>query len=305
MSVNTRRSRLLEGTLPINPRTEDDGEEEDVAEESSSLLSPVTPQQSALPVAQCKLSRIFSECMSDLTGNPQQDPQIMFQSLDAWRKSLPGMMHMGESFEADVYFLSIQAMSYRFECILCRLIRRRWERSQNPDWGDWAKKRLRSAIFELDTITKRVLSRGTLLCFPISFISTIIALLALHIETALDPTETDLVHSMARISISQTMLVLTEGKEIPALKRALPLFEDIISKKRLFLVSNTVCDAPTQLQSEGDSFTDMYALPHTHVGTSLSQIEQWGDDQMLYGDYLGFEFLDQWQIGQLDFTRQS
>lgn len=136
-------------------------------------------------------------------------------------------------------------------------------------------------------------------------ISTIIALLALHIETALDPTETDLVHSMARISISQTMLVLTEGKEIPALKRALPLFEDIISKKRLFLVSNTVCDAPTQLQSEGDSFTDMYALPHTHVGTSLSQIEQWGDDQMLYGDYLEFEFLDQWQIGQLDFTRQS
>jgi len=108
------------------------------------------------------------ECMSDLTGNPQKDPQIMFHSLDAWRKSLPGMMHMGESAETDVYFLSIQAMSYRFECILCRLIRRRWEGSQNPDWGDWAKKRLRSAIFELDTITKRVLSSGTLLCFPIS-----------------------------------------------------------------------------------------------------------------------------------------
>ena len=45
-----------------------------------------------------------------------------------------------------------------------------------------------------------------------------IALLALHIESALDPTETDLVRSMAQISVTQTMLLLTQGKEIPAIK---------------------------------------------------------------------------------------
>lgn len=59
------------------------------------------------------------------------------------------------------------------------------------------------------------------------------ALLALHIESALDPDETDLVRFMARISISQTILLLNQGKEIPALKRALPVFEEILAKKNL------------------------------------------------------------------------
>ena len=57
-------------------------------------------------------------------------------------------------------------------------------------------------------------------------ITTMTALLALHIESALDPTQTDLVHSMNRISISQTMLLLGHGKDIPVLKRALPVFEE-------------------------------------------------------------------------------
>lgn len=56
--VNTRRSRLLENTSAIKPRTEDDWETEDVSAASSGLLSAVTPQQKALPVALCELSRI-------------------------------------------------------------------------------------------------------------------------------------------------------------------------------------------------------------------------------------------------------
>lgn len=136
-------------------------------------------------------------------------------------------------------------------------------------------------------------------------VTTIIALLALHIESALYPTETDLVHSMARISISQTMLVLTQGKEIPALKRALPLFEDILAKKNLYFVPpNSLGQVPTQSQSQNNSMADVYASPHTQVSVVPSQLEQCENNLSLYEDFLGFDLLDEWQIGQLDFGGQ-
>ena len=134
-------------------------------------------------------------------------------------------------------------------------------------------------------------------------VTTITALLALHIESALDPAETDLVRSMARISISQTMLVLTHGKEIPALKRALPIFEEILAKKNLYLVpANTLGQVPVQSQSQDNSMADAYASPHTQVSVVSSQLEQCENDPSFDVDFLGFDFLDEWQIGQLEFT---
>ena len=103
-----------------------------------------------------------------MTNKPQQDPHQMMHPLDAWRKSLAAKMHVGGNTGTDVYYLNIQAMSYRFECILCRLIRRCWQQSRHADWSEWAKQRLRSAILELDTIAMRVLASGTLQDFPIS-----------------------------------------------------------------------------------------------------------------------------------------
>ncbi|KAJ5965720.1 transcriptional regulator family: Fungal Specific TF [Penicillium waksmanii] len=240
-----------------------------------------------------------------MTNKPQQDPRQMLHPLDAWRKSLAVKMHVDGSIGADVCYLTMQAVSYRYECVLCRLIRRCWQQTQHADWSEWAKQRLRSAILELDTITKRVLASGTLQDFPISLyykerekwrandglasVTTIIALLALHIESALDPTETDLVRSMAHISISQTMLVLTQGKEIPALKRALPLFEEILAKKNLYLVPpNSVGQVKDKSMVDEDA-------------SLYSQAEQYENNPLLYDDFLGFDLLDEWQIGQMDF----
>ncbi|KAE9369874.1 hypothetical protein N431DRAFT_345215 [Stipitochalara longipes BDJ] len=303
--VNTRRSRLLENTSAIKPRTEDDWEAEDVSGTSSGLLSAVTPQQKASPVVHCELSRIFGQCLSIVTNKPQQDPRQMMHPLDVWRKSLAAKMHVGGNTGTDVYYLNIQAMSYRFECILCRLIRRYCQQSQHADWSEWAKQRLRSAILELDTIAMRVLASGTLQDFPMSFVTTMTALLALHIESALDPAETDLVRSMARISISQTMLLLTQGKEIPVLKRALPVFEEILAKKNLYLVPlNILGQAPAQSQSEDNSMADAHASPHTQASAVSSQSEQRENNPSFDVDFLGFDFVDEWQIGQLDFTGQ-
>jgi hypothetical protein len=92
----------------------------------------------------------------------------MMQPLDAWRKSLAAKMHMDGNTGTDMYYLNTQAMSYRLECVLCRLIRRRWQQSLHADWSEWAKQRFRSAILELDTIAMRVLASGILQDFPIS-----------------------------------------------------------------------------------------------------------------------------------------
>lgn len=134
-------------------------------------------------------------------------------------------------------------------------------------------------------------------------VTTITALLALHIESALDSAETDLVRSMARISISQTMLVLTQGKEIPVLKRALPVFEEILAKKNLYLVSHiNLGQVSAHSQSQDNSMADAYVSPHTQVSVVSSQLQQCENNPLFDVDFLGFDFLDEWQIGQLDFA---
>lgn len=119
------------------------------------------------------------------------------------------------------------------------------------------------------------------------------ALLALHIEAALDPMETDLVRSMARISISQVMLLLSQRREIPVLKRALPVFEEILRKKNLHLVpSNPSGQQPASSPHSG--VVDLYT----------SSLEQCEDFPSLDVDFPGLDLLDEWQIGQMDFTGQ-
>lgn len=164
--VNTRRSRLLEDTPGIKPRSEDDWEADDISTESPGLLSAITTQQKVTPVVQCELSRIVGQCLSTVINKPQQDPRRSMAPLDAWRKSLSAGLHVDGNAETDLYYLHLRALSYRYECILCRVVRR--QRARPADVIDWAKQRLRSAILELDTIVMRVLGCGTLHDFPIS-----------------------------------------------------------------------------------------------------------------------------------------
>lgn len=109
------------------------------------------------------------------------------------------------------------------------------------------------------------------------------ALLALHIESALDPAETDLVRSMSRLSISQTMLLLAQAKDVPVVKRALPIFEDILATRNL--QQNLM-----HSKQEGRSVS---------TGASV-HAEQYEADPVFNADLLGFDFLDDWQIGQMD-----
>lgn len=108
---------------------------------------------------------------------------------------------------------------------------------------------------------------------------------------------------MARISISQTMLVLNQGKDIPALKRALPIFEEILDKKKLYTTQPGILDqGPARSQSQDKTMAAASASTHVQGGLMSSELEQYENDLPFDADFLGFDFLDEWQVGQLDFT---
>lgn len=95
----------------------------------------------------------------------QQDPLQTMQPLDAWRKTLAAKMHVGDNAGSDQYYLHMRAMSYRYECILCRLISRQYK---TVACIEWAKQKQRSAMLELDTIAMRVLAGKNVQDLPIS-----------------------------------------------------------------------------------------------------------------------------------------
>lgn len=111
--------------------------------------------------------------------------------------------------------------------------------------------------------------------------------------------------SMSRISICQTMLVLNQGRDIPVLKRAVPIFEELLAKKSLHFVA-PVNPAPkiTHVESQGSwspDRGDAYAVPQAQTDSDLPSSHYWEQDSLLDMDFLGFDFLDEWQVdGQQD-----
>ncbi|RGP77145.1 cutinase transcription factor 1 beta [Fusarium longipes] len=216
--------------------------EDEDIEKMSDFLSPTNHQQKASLIAHCELAQICGE----------------------------------------VYLLEALTTSYRFECILCRLLRRgRWG-IRSEEVRKWAYGRFRAAILELETILKKVLVSDIIRQMPTTFITTITALLALHIESALDSSESDITQSMARISIQYTMLAINQIQDLPAIKRALPAFEMVLTKKRLYPPSISDVVHIESPEAEGDVGSDQFSF--------------------LGVDFSGFEFFDRWQMEQLEFT---
>jgi len=125
------------------------------------------------------------------------------------------------------------------------------------------------------------------------------ALLALHIETALDATETDLVRSMARISISQTMLLLDQGKDVPVICRALPAFQQILAQRSSLVllpaVDQSLMAAPSQAPAEGIP-SETGSLENSAVATAaFGGLEENFAPFEFDFDFLPRDFLDQWQ----------
>lgn len=113
-------------------------------------------------------SAIDGGILSAIAQDPSSDLQQLMRPLDAWRMSLPAQLQIANgSPNGDIYYIELQGTSYRYEATICRLLQRHL-RGVDAARSDWAKQRLRSAMFELDAITGRMLANGMLAKVPIS-----------------------------------------------------------------------------------------------------------------------------------------
>ncbi|KAH8738441.1 hypothetical protein BGZ61DRAFT_440039 [Ilyonectria robusta] len=297
----TRTLQLIGNDPQMRPITKNDWELEEIPVDFQSLLLPISNRQKCSFSLHCELAQIFGRLLSAITNDQEKDPRQLIRPLDAWRMSLAEKMQIrDQSSDGDMYYAELRGSSYRFEFVICRLIRRRWQ-SRDAERCEWAKQRLRSAIFELDAIAGRMLANGTIQDFPVSFITAMPTLLALHIESALDTSETDLVRSMSRISISQMMLVLGELKEIPVIKRAIPIFEMVLSKKSLSSAPHATVEQHMP-QTPADECTRNESNDQSRMQSGVLSFQDAQEEYTSFlGEFMDFDVLDRWELGQLDF----
>jgi hypothetical protein len=148
-------------------------------------------------------------------------------------------------------------------------------------------------------------------------VTTMFALVALHIETAFSPSETDLDRSMASNSINQIMLLLThQGKELPAVIAALPLLRRVLSQKCTSLVSDiskaghsssaTLCWGPVGVPDE-DRMEPISSTSEDITGSfgDLSQpySEEYDGQNALQAlieaEFLGYDLFGDWQTSEM------
>lgn len=133
------------------------------------------------------------------------------------------------------------------------------------------------------------------------------ALLALHVESALDQSESDIVQSMSRISISQTMLALNQLREIPAIKKAIPLFEVVLARKSLYGDLNTVMqNYPSQIPPPGEPvWGESGAVTRSQQQLNAAEQQDAPGEacDSFIPEFLEYDMLDRWDFGQLDFSR--
>ncbi|XWW95611.1 hypothetical protein V2A60_003576 [Cordyceps javanica] len=233
--------------------------------------------------------------------DPHVDLAQLMRPLDIWRASLATQLQLcDQPPNSSIHYLDLMGGSYRYEATLCRLIQRQL-RSVDAPKSNSAKQRLRAAMLELDGITGKLLANGMMDKVPISLMTTIPALLALHLEAALDPSESELVRSMSRISISQAMLALNQLREIPAIKKAIPLFEMILSRKKLYdsAATSTAPRASAHGPQGGGTST---MPPRTQPSTELHDASEQSFDSFIQ-EFLEYDALDKWGFGQVDFSR--
>ncbi|KAM3545532.1 hypothetical protein ARSEF1564_001526 [Beauveria bassiana] len=225
---------------------------EPIPPEYRDIVPRTTGQQKALFIAICKLAEIYGVVVSKIAQDPCLDLASLMRPLNAWRTSLATQLQLGDqSPNSNIHYLELLGTSYRYEATTCRLIQRQLRCVDAPK-SNAAKQRLRSAMLELDGITARLLANGMMSELMIPLMTAVPALLALHLEAALDPSESELVRSMSRISISQAMLALYQLREIPAVKKAIPLYELILSRKKLYDGSG----GPADDDDDGDGGDD-------------------------------------------------
>ncbi|KAL6871614.1 hypothetical protein HDV57DRAFT_506626 [Trichoderma longibrachiatum] len=160
-------------------------------------------------------------------------------SFAAWRESLPKATTSDHGVlknrPQEISRATLEASSYRFECIFYRLLISHSVASGHArDRSDAFRRRLRTAVFELDTIVSRLLVADLLRFANLNMLGCVTCLVALHIETVLDPTEPPITKSLTVTYIRRSELILQKICEvIPAMERNLRLLHRYLDQKRI------------------------------------------------------------------------
>lgn len=95
------------------------------------------------------------------------DGEAMAHEFHAWRSQLREATNADNQLVDSPYLTSLLAASYRLECILYRTLKLCWK-TGDAARHDWARARLRSSMFELDTLFGRALANDQLKNLPMS-----------------------------------------------------------------------------------------------------------------------------------------
>ncbi|KAH0424929.1 hypothetical protein CcaCcLH18_11249 [Colletotrichum camelliae] len=279
---------------------------------NGSFSSVVTRDPKCHFIEYCKLSVLGkapdhntrTEDMSDLmtlgsrwlvgvSDSGRVDGQNMAREFHAWRSQLQEATNADHQLVDSPYLTSLLAASYRLECILYRTLKFCWK-TGDVTRHEWARARLRSSMFELNTLFGRTLANDQLRNLPMSFNSNIPIALALHIEAALDATESNATKSMSLIYIRQGMLILEQLQDSPVMKRVLSIFEWALDRVDLNLgaIGDRQSGNSVRAGVQQNECVDGIGTAVEHDFEEMfDQMEPW------FGDFLGLDFLDNLRSG--------
>ncbi|KAL7930298.1 hypothetical protein V8C35DRAFT_313507 [Trichoderma chlorosporum] len=200
------------------------------------LIPPLTQQQREYFIEYCRVARIATRCLSILKSHPRDALNYVQSELQLWRSSLPESLqasHRQPQVRSDsIWHMVLMNLSYRYESMLCRDLKIKAE-GRDPELHQRAAQAVRAAVYELDALLGRAMAYDMLQMLPMSFISVVPTVLALHLEIVVSPSESDTVKSRSRIYIHQAIVFLQQCRDLPFMKIALELFDWALTKQNL------------------------------------------------------------------------
>ncbi|KAM0256120.1 hypothetical protein ACHAQJ_005207 [Trichoderma viride] len=217
---------------------------DDIPECYVHLVPPMTQQQRQYFIEFCRLARIATRCFSIVKSHPQDALDYTETEFCLWRASLPELLRITyrepHVLNDTIWHMVLMMASYRFESMLCRILKKESE-GRDPDLSRRAAQGVRVAIYELDAVIGRAMAYDVVQMLPMTFVSVVPTVLAIHLELVLSPSESDVVKSRSRIYIHQAIVFLQQCRELPIIKIALGLVDWALTKQNL--LSNDISAA--------------------------------------------------------------
>ncbi|RFU29310.1 hypothetical protein B7463_g7038, partial [Scytalidium lignicola] len=169
-------------------------ENDDWDEYQNTSLAEIPRLQKLYVIENCRLSRICAQFLHAFR-TPGMIPAVtaardLESALSAWRSSIPDEIRM-DSIEdwsfSNVWALVLMAMSYRFECIFYRDLKKR-SRLDNRELAMQHERKQLNAMLHLDNVLEQIMLHNLTGFCPLSVAFCASTVVALHIETAITAT---------------------------------------------------------------------------------------------------------------------